>query len=140
MSYIERIVNDHPITTAQSIATVSGANLKIPVAASALTIEANLTVVGGGTTTKCYIQTSLDGGITWIDIMCFAFTTSSLRSVMTVLSEAIQLTPVTPTVGTLADDTAINGIIGREIRAQVVTTGTYTGATQLDVRMKVMIK
>lgn len=37
----------------------------------------------------------------------------------------------------LADDTILNGFIGDELRVKYTTTGTYSGATSLEVRVTV---
>lgn len=93
-----------------------------------LTLQGVITVAGGGTTAKAWVQTSLDGGATWMDIANFAFTTSTA-------ARAYHLTPVavttiaTPSDGTLADNTAVNGFLGPVIRVKLTTTGTYTGAS-----------
>jgi hypothetical protein len=87
-----------------------------------------ITVAGGGTTAKAWVQTSLDGGSTWMDIASFAFTT-------TTATRAYHLTPAavtsiaTPTDGSLADNTAVNGFLGDRFRVKLTTTGTYTGAS-----------
>jgi hypothetical protein len=117
------------ITTAVSAVTPDG-NKEILGVIESLTIQANLTYGSGGTTVKAWVQTSLDGGTTWCDIANFALTTASARRVY-------HLTPVavtsiaTPTDGTLADNTAVNGILGPLYRVKLTTTGTYAGGTTL---------
>jgi hypothetical protein len=46
-----------------------------------------------------------------------------------------KLTAVVPGDGALADDTAIDGLIGDRVRLKVVSTGTYAGSTVLSGRM-----
>ena len=86
------------------------------------------------TTCKMWIQISLDGGTTWIDVVCFAFTTSSDRKVVNLSG----LTPVTslyaPTDGTLGDNTAKDGIMGAAMRAKITSVGTYAN-TVLSVKI-----
>ncbi len=100
-----------------------------------LTVEANFVYGSSGTTVDVWIQTTLDGGETWVDIMQFAFLLASLRKVHTVVIPAIVATRtnVTPTDGTLGDDLIIDGILGDTIRAKVTTVGTYAGGTSLTV-------
>ena len=86
-----------------------------------------------GTTVKCWVQTSIDGGTTWIDIMNFAFTTSAATKVSAVTAFVALAAAVAPTDGTLADNTILNGLIGDQFRLKYTTTGTYTGATSLEV-------
>ena len=97
-----------------------------------LAVEANFVYGADGTTTKVWIQTSLDGGTNWIDIINFAFTTASGRKVTTVDIDAAA-TAVVPTDASLADDAIVDGILGDMLRAKVTTTGTYSGTTTLDV-------
>lgn len=93
-----------------------------------LTLQGVITVAGGGTTAKAWVQTSLDGGSTWIDIANFAFTTSTATRVYHLTAAAVT-SIATPSDGTLADNTAVNGILGDRFRVKLTTTGTYTGAS-----------
>lgn len=119
---------DETITTAVSAVTPDGE--KTIGYVESLTLQATFTYGSGGTTAKAWVQTSLDGGSTWTDVANFAFTTASARRIF-------HLTPVavtsiaTPTDGTLADGTAVNGILGELYRVKLTTTGTYAGSTSL---------
>lgn len=88
----------------------------------------------GGTTAKAWLQTSFDGGETWVDIMNFAFTTASLSKVSAVnayIAPASQA--FAPSDATLADNTIIQGSLGDRLRLKYTTTGTYAGGTTLAV-------
>lgn len=98
-----------------------------------LVVEAKFVRIGGGTAVKVYIQTSLDGGTTWIDIMSITFTTTTANKVSAVSTAVALAASITPGDGALSDDTILNGLLGDRIRAKVVATGTYTGASTLDV-------
>lgn len=100
--------------------------------ADSMSVFCDLTVAGGGTTAKAWVQTSLDGGASWIDIANFAFTTASAKRAYHLTGAAVT-SIVTPTDGTLADNTAVNGLLGAQYRVKVTTTGTYTGATTLKI-------
>lgn len=95
-----------------------------------LSLQALFTYGSGGTTAKAWVQTTFDQGATWTDIANFAFTTATARRLY-------HLTPVavtaiaTPTDGTLADNTAVNGLLGSDLRVKLTTTGTYAGDTSL---------
>lgn len=95
-------------------------------------MESIFVVSGGGTTMKVWLQTSVDGGVTWFDIMNHAFTTSTLSKVGS-CGAYIGLTPATPTDGSLADNTATQGLLGDRVRVKYTSTGTFTGATTLTV-------
>lgn len=97
-----------------------------------LTLQATITVAGGGTTAKAWVQTTLDGGTTWIDIASFAFTTSTATRVYHLTAAAVTAI-ATPTDGTLTDNTAVNGILGEQFRVKLTTTGTYTGASSFKI-------
>ena len=98
-----------------------------------LTAQAKFLWGAGGTTTKAWVQTSIDGGATWVDIMCFAFTTSAATKISAVTSTIALAAGVTPTDGTMADNTILTGLLGDLVRLKYTTTGTYTGATSLAV-------
>lgn len=98
-----------------------------------LTIQGSFTYGSGGTTADAWVQTSLDGGTTWIDIANFHFTTSSLRAIYNLNSQTAVTTQYTATDGTLAANTAKDGILGTLIRVKDTTTGTYAASTTLSI-------
>ncbi|RWP31816.1 hypothetical protein [Mesorhizobium sp.] len=89
----------------------------------------------GGTTIRAYVQTSLDGGTTAVDIACALFGAASETAVLNFSALTPKLTQVTPTDGALADDTAVDGVLGDRLRLKVVSTGTYAGSTVLSTRI-----
>jgi hypothetical protein len=103
--------------------------------ALAVTLSARLAYGSGGTSCYAVVETSLDQGVTWVQIARFDFTTSGLQKVMTVSG----LTPriAAATAGSLAADTALDGTLGDRLRATVVSTGTYSGSTVVSVRANV---
>lgn len=111
-------------TTTSPIRGVAGAKY--------LSVQGVLTVSGGGTNCKVWVQTSLDFGVTWFDILSLAFLNATLTKVGAA-GAYIGATPATPTDGTLADNTANQGLLGSMLRLKITTTGTFTGATTLQV-------
>ncbi len=103
--------------------------------ALAVTLSARLAYGSGGTSCYAVVETSLDQGVTWVQIARFDFTTSGLQKVVTVSG----LTPriAAATAGSLAADTALDGTLGDRLRATVVSTGTYAGSTVVSVRANV---
>lgn len=97
-----------------------------------LALHAEIVVAGGGTTAKAWVQTSLDGGASWMDIANFAFTTSSAKRAYNLTDVAVT-SIATPSDGTLTDNTAVNGFLGPIYRVKLTTTGTYTGASSFKV-------
>lgn len=102
---------------------------------TAITLSARLGYGSGGTSCYAVVETSLDQGVTWVQIARFDFTTSGLQKLLTVSG----LTPriAAANAGSLSADTALDGTIGDRLRATVVSTGTYAGSTVLSVRANV---
>jgi hypothetical protein len=125
-------LGDFSITTA---ATQVGDVVDDLSGALAVTLSARLAYGSGGTSCYAVVETSLDQGVTWVQIARFDFTTSGLQKVMTVSG----LTPriAAATAGSLAADTALDGTLGDRLRATVVSTGTYAGSTVVSVRANV---
>lgn len=97
-----------------------------------LLIEAKFLYGAGGTDAKAWIQTRVKGG-TWRDVMNFAFTTSAATK-WSKVSVAIALAAArTASDAALGDDTILDGFLGDEVRVKYTTTGTYSGATSLEV-------
>lgn len=97
--------------------------------------QASFLYGSGGTATKVYVQTSLDNGTTWTDVICLTFTTAAGNKVGAVNASVAAPSPAAPTDGTLADNTTLNGILGDRLRVKVITTGTYAGATSIKVTL-----
>lgn len=89
----------------------------------------------GGTAVKVYAQSSADDGTTWYDVACVVFGTASETELLNLSALTPKTTQVVPTDGTLADDTAVDGIIADRMRLKIVSTGTYAGNTLLSARL-----
>jgi hypothetical protein len=125
-------LGDFSVTTA---ATQVGDVVDDLSGALAVTLSARLAYGSGGTSCYAVVETSLDQGVTWVQIARFDFTTSGLQKVLTVSG----LTPriAAATAGSLAADTALDGTLGDRLRATVVSTGTYAGSTVISIRANV---
>lgn len=99
----------------------------------AICLQAKFTYGSGGTSADAYVQTSLDGGTTWIDIANFHFTTASATFIKNLSSLTPETTNITPTDGSMAANTAQDGVIGDRFRVKYTTVGTYAGGTTLEV-------
>jgi hypothetical protein len=97
----------------------------------ALLVQMRLAYGSGGTSIKAYLQTSLDGGTTPIDIACFTFTTAGAVKVRNLSALTPKTTDVTPSDGALTDDTSVDGVLGTIFRLKVVSVGVYAGSTNL---------
>lgn len=91
----------------------------------------------GGTSAKFYIQTSIDGAVTWRDIICFALTTSD-RTAQAAVNVWIALAANQANQdAALSDNTILNGLLGDRLRVKYTTTGTYVATTaKIDVVVK----
>ena len=122
------------VTTAVTAQTSSVLQLRSPrgVPTNAA-LQGTFTYGSGGTTADAWVQTSLDGGTTWCDVANFHFALASARFVFNLSSLTVNTTQVTPTDGTLAANSAKDGIFGDFWRVKYTTVGTYAGNTQLRV-------
>jgi hypothetical protein len=121
------------ITAAQAIAALPASLLQLVDAPSSIAVQANFTYGSGGTSVDAYLQTSLDGGSTWIDIAQFHFTTASARFAYNLNSQTPVTTEYTPTDGTLTANTAKDGFVGPLYQVKLASTGTYAGNTSLRI-------
>jgi hypothetical protein len=103
---------------------------------AAATLRAQFAYGSGGTTAKAWVQTSLDGGNSWQDVACFAFTTSSAVKEFNLSGLTPVTTAYTPVDGAMADDTCKDGILGPLWRVKLTTTGVYAGPTNLLVSLE----
>lgn len=124
-----------PQTTIAAAGTFIGEIYRLPLGVKSLGLLAKFLYGSAGTTTKAYVQTSLDGGATWVDIACFAFTTAAASKLSSVKNNIATAAGATPTDGTLTDNTILDGVLGDRTRVKYIVAGTYTGATSLTVSM-----
>lgn len=99
-------------------------------------IEVIFAYGAGGTSVDAWIQTSIDGGATWIDIANANFTTAAASKVYNLSSLTPVTTVYTPTDGTLTANTAKDGVLGNVMRVKWTSVGTYTGLTNLAVHVQ----
>lgn len=99
----------------------------------AASLQANFTYGAGGTSLKVIWETSIDQGTTWVEVCRMAFATASEENIVNLSGLTPKTTVVTPAV--LSDDTCLDGIFGDRWRARILTVGTYTGNTNLALRM-----
>lgn len=89
-----------------------------------------------GTKVATFVQTSLDQGTTWIDLLCFAATNANKTRAwhLEPAGDALNI----PTDGELEDDTVALGVVlGDRLRTKTVVTGTYGGGAVMAVRANV---
>ncbi len=98
-----------------------------------LSIEAQFVYGSAGTSAIAYVQTSFDGGATWMDVAALGFLTTTANKVVNLSSMTPVTTPVTPGDGALTVNTVQDGVFGDQWRVKVVSLGTYAGGTTLAV-------
>jgi hypothetical protein len=121
--------------TIAAAATTTGTDFAITTA-KYLTVQSKFLYGAGGTATRVFVQTTLDGGATWVDIANHDFAQTAATKISSVTSDVAPASQAfAPGDAALTTNTIIQGVIGSRIRAKVVSTGTYTGATSIDVRV-----
>lgn len=120
------------ITTAQTNALSSVFHFPNG-APRSLTVHSNFVYGSGGTSFDAYLQTSLDGGSTWIDILNFHATTANLRSAANLSANTPVTTPYAPTDASLAANTTKDGILGSMYRVKYTSVGTYAGSSSINI-------
>jgi hypothetical protein len=134
LSYAKTILPQYTIAAASTTVSDTVSLGQIP-AAQEISVQATFVYGSGGTTAKAYVQTSLDGGTTWVDVMSFAFTTATATKMSSVNIYVAVAAAITPTDGTLTDNTILNGLMGDRLRVKLITTGTYGGSTSMKVSL-----
>lgn len=102
---------------------------------ASMLIEANFTYGSGGTTIDAWVQTTVDGGTTWIDVCNFSVATTSLKRLFNVCSNTPITSIYTPLDGTMTANTCKDGIIGSLWRVKYTSVGTYAGGTSLVISL-----
>lgn len=131
-----------PPTVITTAGTVTGSPFQIrqsPNAqgeAMAVAMQATVTVATGGGSIQVFLQTSFDGGTTWVDAANVGFVNTPGKAVAAVSSTTSMTAPTaiaTTGDGLLGNNTVVPGMVGSWWRAKVVSTGTYTGGTTVKV-------
>jgi len=130
----QRFVLLSALTVAAAVGATAGTAVVGLTGMNYLAVEGIFLYGAGGTTVKVWVQTSLDGGTTWFDIINLPFTTAATKvtaAVSTYITAGAA--PVVATDATAADNAIVNGVLGDRVRVKYITTGTYTGATSIAV-------
>ena len=98
-----------------------------------LTVQFTFLYGANGTSVQAWIQTSFDGGTTWVDVIAFAAATTAITRISSVRATTAVAANYTPTDGALTDNTIKDGLLGDRVRVKYTTVGTYSGATSLAI-------
>ena len=115
--------------------TYPSAEISIPMGATVILAQAVFVRGGGGTTCDVFVQTSVDNGGSWIDVMQFAFATTTVTKISGVRPYIATAANITPTDGGLSNNTILDGVIGDRLRVKAVVVGTYSSTSTLDVNI-----
>lgn len=129
------LLNLPSITTAIAAGTV-GQLITFKARPLALSLQAKFLYGSGGTTFDAYVQSTIDG-VNWFDIANFHFLLAAAWFQYNLNAQTPITTERTPSNGSLAANTALDGIWGTQFRTIYQSTGTYAGATSLTVDMAV---
>lgn len=102
---------------------------------TALTVVAQFVAMGGGTAVDLWVQTSIDQGVTWIDIAHFSWAAASVVVAVNVSGLVSITAPVAITDGGLAVNSVREGILGDRYRTKITSIGTYAGGTRATVNV-----
>ncbi len=80
---------------------------------------------GAGASAKFYLQSSLDGELTWFDVICFAFANQSKRMIAAASLGMEEANPEAVEDGELMDNTARQGVLGDVFRIKYKIEGTF---------------
>lgn len=97
-----------------------------------LSAWANFAYGSGGTTAILKVQTSLDQGLNWIDILRFDFATANRKAIASV---GVFANVAPAEVAALGAEGKLDNILGDRLRAILTTTGTYSTNTAISVRI-----
>ncbi len=101
---------------------------------SSVTIFVEFEFGASGSTCAVVVQTSINQGDDWIDIVRFDFATSNSKKHATVGCFG----NVSPgAMAALASEGKLDGILGDRLRAKITSTGTYSNNTSVAIRAAV---
>jgi hypothetical protein len=127
-------VTDEVITAGVSSAGIAQEQIDRLEGMESVSLQATFVYGSGGTTCIVVVQTSLDQGVTWIDVARFDFAQANAKKVANV-SAAGALAPAA--VAALGAEGKLDGVLGDRLRCKITSTGTYATNTSVSVRAAV---
>lgn len=121
------------VITAAVTGTIFGPTVMNLDHARGVLLQGNFTYGSSGTTLKVWVQSSVDNGVTWHDVACFAFTTATKRRLFNLSARTAVSSIATPGDAALADDTSVDGLLGDLLRVKYTSTGTYAGSSTITI-------
>lgn len=130
---IDQVLQLANLTLTTAVSGTASTAVVVPLGMRSVVLQAAFTYGSGGTKVTAYVQTSFDGGTTWVDVACFTFTTATATKVSALKAATAVAASYAATDGSLTDDSIKDGILGDRLRVKRTTTGTYGGSTALVV-------
>lgn len=87
----------------------------------------------GGTSVDVYVQTSLDGGVTWGDVANFNFATTTATKIINLSALTAITTAFAPSDGAMSSNTNKDGFLGSLWRVKMKSSGEYGDNTRIIV-------
>lgn len=101
---------------------------------TSVSVQATFVYGAGGTSVAAVVQTSLDGGVSWLDVCRFNFTTVNAKKIANIVANGA----VAPAAAsTLSDEGAGQAVLGDRLRCKITSVGTYSSNTSLSMRVSV---
>lgn len=99
-----------------------------------LSVQARFTAGASvGDAVRVWIQTSVDGAASWVDVANFTFDGVSRAVAINVGATTETAAPFDILMGELSDNSIQSGILGPYVRAYISSYGTYGAGTSLKV-------
>lgn len=105
---------------------------------TAVTFEARFSPIGTtGTGLTAWLQTTLDQGLSYIDIARFDFGGTAEIKYANLSGLTPKTTPLNPTDGGLGPNSCVDGILGDQLVLKLSSTGTFGAGSVLSGRVAV---
>lgn len=102
----------------------------------AVTFEAKLAVTGTtGTSLTAWLQTTLDQGLTFIDIARLDFGATAENKLVNLSGLTPKTAPANPTDGGLGANSCVDGLLGDQLVMKLSSSGTYGAGSLISGRI-----
>lgn len=102
-------------------------------AMESLTAQSTFAWGSSGIKITIWIQTSFDGGISWVDVICQTFGAASARKISSVKAATAVAASYGPLDKGLADDSVKDGVLGSMLRVAYSTQGAFGSNSILSI-------
>ena len=121
------VLDAYAITTALTDAPV--ATHHIPTSTRALIVQSQFDYGTGGLGAALFVDTSYDGGVLWVPIQLHTFAPLSDLKFVGVCRKDVSANRTRNAAASPVPNGIVNGILGKDLRLRLTTTGTFTSTT-----------